>query len=307
MKGFDLKRAILPCWALWRTSAYTGVMDTWDCNFVERSPMFEPLRPVARSLAGDAWPALARLNELAQSLVVVSGGGQPLRFVSAAERAAPKAADYEQRIHDEGTVSLRERNWHDFFNAVAWLTYPRVKAALNRAHVDALRAQPLTDRNAQSVSGRNRRRDALTLFDESGVLVLSQGKAVLEDIRSFAWRRLFWDGRERFQATTQCWIVGHALYEKALSPYVGMTGHALLLQADGADDADLHGIAANLLQTGVMHPRDLSPLPVLGIPGWWEANRDAAFYDNTAYFRPGRMRQPSAPDGNQPGRATAAG
>lgn len=269
--------------------------------------MFAPLRPLARQLEGETWPAFARLNELAQSLAVVSGGGQPLRFVSAAEQAAPKAADYEQRIHNEGIVPLRERNWHDFFNAAAWLTFPRIKAALNRAHVDALRAQPLTDRNAQSASGRNRRRDALTLFDESGVLVLSQSVAVLEDIRSFAWRRLFWDGRERFQATTQCLIVGHALYEKALSPYVGMTGHALLLHADGAGGGDPQCIAANLLQTGVMHPRDLSPLPVLGIPGWWEANRDAAFYDNTAYFRPGRMRQPSTPDGNQPGRATAAG
>ena len=35
-------------------------------------------------------------------------------------------------------------------------------------------------------------------------------------------------------------------------------------------------------------PRELLPLPLLGIPGWWDANHDAAFYDNTAYFRPTR-------------------
>jgi len=38
-------------------------------------------------------------------------------------------------------------------------------------------------------------------------------------------------------------------------------------------------------------PRSLSPLPVLGIPGWWSENEAPAFYDDTAYFREGRMRR----------------
>ena len=38
----------------------------------------------------------------------------------------------------------------------------------------------------------------------------------------------------------------------------------------------------------IVTPRAFSPLPVLGVPGWWHANEDARFYDNAAYFREGR-------------------
>jgi hypothetical protein len=36
------------------------------------------------------------------------------------------------------------------------------------------------------------------------------------------------------------------------------------------------------------HGRELSPLPVLGVPGWWGGNEQENFYENTDYFRPGR-------------------
>ncbi len=286
-------------------------MDTWDCNFAERSPMLAPLRAVALALKGDTWPSLSRLNALAQRYGVVSGGGQPLRFMSAAEQALPKASDYEQRIHDEGVVTLRECNWHDFFNALAWLTFPLIKKALNRGHVEELNLQTAAERFSRTATARNRRRDALTLFDESGVLVFSSSTAVLDGIRAFAWRQVFWEEREQFQAATQCLIVGHALYEKALSSYLGMTGHALLMvgRADSRSNAGLDRRqderAANALRDHIRQPHDLSPLPVLGVPGWWDANREVAFYENTAYFRAGRSRKPSTPQGNQPGRISA--
>jgi len=31
--------------------------------------------------------------------------------------------------------------------------------------------------------------------------------------------------------------------------------------------------------------RSLSPLPILGIPGWWAGNEDPRFYENKSYFR----------------------
>ena len=34
--------------------------------------------------------------------------------------------------------------------------------------------------------------------------------------------------------------------------------------------------------------RDLSPLPLLGVPGWTADNDNPTYYDNTDYFRPGR-------------------
>lgn len=261
-------------------------MQVWDKQFAERTPMFVPLRPLTAAIEGTSWPTLDQLNAIASDGSVVTGSGHPLRF-SGLSRVSG-AADYEQRIHDEGLVPLRRANWHDLFNALVWLTFPLTKAALNRAHVEALRDQ--------SGTRRSRRRDALTLFDESGVVVLSRNRAALDGMRGFEWKRGFWDERDTLLATTRIMIFGHGLYEKALSPYVGMTGHALLLEtpddADSPESAALIGwadaLVANVLRARISQPRDLSPLPVLGVPGWWDANGEASFYDNASYFRAGR-------------------
>ena len=263
-------------------------MQVWYQHFAARSAMFAPLRSLSAVIEGAAWPTPAQLNAMAHCGASVSGGGRPLRFTRLSGQPAPGAAAYELHIHDEGVVPLREANWHDLFNALAWLAFPRAKAALNRAHADELRAQP--------GGVRNSRRDALTLFDESGVLVLSSSSAVLERIRAFEWKRVFWEERDTLLATTRFLVFGHALYEKALSPYVGMTGHALLLETpDGCDLPDpsallaqADALAANAMPARITQPRDLSPLPLLGVPGWWDANNDAVFYENAGYFRAGR-------------------
>ena len=253
--------------------------------------MFTPLRAIVDNLPAMAWPTPAALNPLAAKFAACSGGGKPLRFVAPAGEPAPGAADYELHIHDDGRVPLRAANRHDAFNALVWLAFPQTKAMLNRIHADELRAQPGGVRSV--------RRDALTLFDESGVLVLSSDPSVLDRIRAFEWKRLFWDKRETLARTTRFLLFGHALYEKALAPYVGMTGHALLLEASATaylfDDRAAHvmadQLAAQALLECIKNPRDLSPLPVLGVPGWWHANIEAAFYDNTDYFRAGRSRR----------------
>jgi hypothetical protein len=60
--------------------------------------------------------------------------GQRISFV-------PPSADglaYEARIWARGEVATRPGNWHDFFNALVWLTFPLAKAALNARHAGAL-------------------------------------------------------------------------------------------------------------------------------------------------------------------------
>ena len=161
-------------------------------------------------------------------------------------------------------------------NVLAWLVYPRAKAELNRRHVLAAAAE---------VAGRGRVRDALTLFDESGVIVTSTEASLLDDLREFRWKRLF---RERREAVRRCMsfaVFGHALAEKALGPYVGMTGHAVFIR--GGDTA----LAEHLHDPETFaSPRELAPLPVLGVPGWWPDNERAGFYDDAEYFRPGRRK-----------------
>jgi hypothetical protein len=43
-------------------------------------------------------------------------------------------------IGNTGEVPTRSRNWHDWFNALAWLAWPHSKAALNARHVRAIAA-----------------------------------------------------------------------------------------------------------------------------------------------------------------------
>jgi hypothetical protein len=263
----------------------------WDPGFIERSPMLEPLRAHAADLPRQHdWPALKSLQNLVTSRNITTAGGAPLRLVSDAD-----ADTYEARIRTRAKMHVRDRDWHDLFNVLVWLTFPRTKAALNDAQFAALRRDERYPGQARSRRGPVR--DALTLFDENGLIVLSSDHTLLEDLRVFRWKRLFWERREEVLASMRFFVFGHALCEKALRPYVGMAAHALLLSAGAGDLRDALTIsvrAADALASAaiasITTPRSLSPVPVLGIPGWWAANEDPAFYDNAGYFREGRRR-----------------
>ena len=54
-------------------------------------------------------------------------------------------------------------------------------------------------------------------------------------------------------------------------------------------------LAADVAADCLRHPRDLQPLPLLGIPGLVPESEDPAFYDDTWQFRPGRQRVAAAP------------
>jgi hypothetical protein len=138
-------------------------------------------------------------------------------------------------------------------------------------------------------------RDALTVFDESGAIAVSSDADLLQDMQAFRWKRLFWERRDRVRACMRVHLFGHALFEKALHPYVGMTAHALLLPvSQGLIEAPAERLveavdAAAAAQVCAMKtPQALSPLPLLGVPGWWADNAAAAFYDDERHFRPGR-------------------
>lgn len=273
--------------------SYTVDMHNRDSNSINGSPLFAPLQQYGALLSGPAWPQPSELQSLLNSRAIVSGGGHPLLLVPQDARAGTFDDRYEVRIYREGALQFREQNWHDLFNLLVWLTFPLAKAAINARHYRALLEQQ--SRNALN---RGPAQDALTLFDESGVIIASSDADLLHDLRSFEWKRLFWQRRERVQRDLHCFVFGHALYEKALRPFEGITGRAVLFSVDNTFrdlpvaqqlnvlDARLaHHVADN---TWLQTPRELAPLPLLGMPGWWPANNREAFYDNTDYFRPGR-------------------
>ena len=265
-------------------------MKAWDRHFLDASPLFAPLRAHGAGAATADWPTLAELQALLDGRGVTSGGGVALRLTPQAERALTFAERYEVRLFLKGELQLRPRNWHDLFNVLTWLAYPRAKAALNARHYQAALTQ-----QAQGRLNRGPAQDALTLFDEGGMIVAAGDAELLQDLREFAWKRLFWERRSRVEQRMRWLVFGHALYEKALEPYIGVTGRGLLLTVDAAFlDCSLaeqlamldERIAALIADEFVFgNTRDLTPVPVLGVPGVWPANEDPGFYDNAGYFR----------------------
>ncbi len=189
----------------------------------------------------------------------------PLCFVPQA--ALPAGQAYEAFIHCSAQVPTRD-NVHDFFNGLVWLAQPALKRRLN-----ALQADQIARCGVQQPRGALR--DALTLFDENGALL--QAPPVLwQALRQRDWHALCITHRARW-TDARLTIVGHALLEKlATAPRKALTAHVLPVDA--------------ALQ---MHPaawaaKPFCPLPVLGVPGWWPGNGDAAFYADPAVFRPAR-------------------
>ena len=154
------------------------------------------------------------------------------------------------------------------------------------------------DDDVETHSQRGAVRDAITLLDESGVIVPYADAELANLLRNFQWKELFWQQRIQVQTSMGFFLFGHGLYEKALKPYVGMTGQGLLLPVEqtffGWPLAQQMAHLDNLLLDYVSAPehcrstRELSPVPLLGVPGWAAENESATYYDNTTYFRSGR-------------------
>jgi hypothetical protein len=85
-------------------------------------------------------------------------------------------------------------------------------------------------------------------------------------------------------------VVGHAVLEKLLTPWPGITAKCAYLCLPAKPDIEAvdQALASFWLEDGIARPADLFPLPVLGVPGWWPANADAAFYEDASVFRPAR-------------------
>lgn len=270
-----------------------------------QSPMLEALHPALARLAALArergvdpgrFPSLQFCNDLLDmcSPPVRVANGMPLRFVRQENGSQPFEAQYEPRCYLRGELQTREHNWHDLLNALIWLTFPRAKAAINARHYQSLVAGAKA-----GGSQRGGGRDMLTLLDESGVIVPCADEELAALLRNFRWKELFWHQRARLTGSMGFCVFGHGLLEKTLRPYIGMTGQGLILSVDRGyfqwplerrlahlDEA----LSAYLATAGLGETtRELTPVPLLGVPGWSQESGAENFYDNARYFRPGRL------------------
>jgi hypothetical protein len=212
--------------------------------------------------------------------------GMPLSFVD--QSSLQEGMAYEAFISETGKVPTRE-NLHDFFNALVWLSFPRIKRQLN-----ALQAAQI----ARDGIGKSRgpARDAATIFDENAALMVvsdtPQGKALVEALCNHQWLSAFIDQRNVFGEHAEVWLFGHALMEKLVKPYKAITAHLWVVTAaadyfsmsHSAKRAWLDAQVANDLTATELNTSRFTPLPVLGVPGWWP-NQDREFYSDESVFR----------------------
>jgi hypothetical protein len=216
-----------------------------------------------------------RLNALAEAADLRVATGKALRFVD----PAGDHRSYEMRIFESGCVPTREGNLHDVFNALAWLAYPQSKAQLNAMHAAQI---------PHEGGRRGRLRDLLTIFDEGGAIVACEAADLVDMVRGFRWRELFWTSRGRLLERMRIHVLGHAVLEQALEPRPGITCKAIFVPAGSLSDADRYAAAWLERLPATATPQDLAPLPIFGYPGWLPDSDREAFYDDERYFRPFR-------------------
>lgn len=163
----------------------------------------------------DAEHWLPFMNRLAVWRGLRSVRGMPLRFVSG---SGVGAMDYEFSILKTGQVPCKPLGLgarHDFHNALVWLRFPRLKAAINWLHCQQEESEtpqagdeperegvfsghvaPDASTNQKGRRGRGPLRDALTLLDENGALWPAPAPEWVRMLETREWCALFVESRQ---------------------------------------------------------------------------------------------------------------
>ncbi|BBN81502.1 hypothetical protein PA25_14870 [Pseudoalteromonas sp. A25] len=232
------------------------------------------------------WPSFDWLNGLVETQ---NHQAKAIQFVSDAQ-LQDETRYYEQIIYETGQVPTREQNWHDLFGAMIWSLFPKTKSLLNKRHIDEI--------NLHGLKQRSKHRNALTLFDECGVIVAMTDEQISAQLKAHQWREVFVNNRDRWELDIKPFIFGHANYEMLTQPFIGLTGKALCVVVEAnffkldlnAQYRTLDTLLVQMIDLhGVLDDNSaLSPLPLLGVPTWCDDNKNPEYYNNTDYFRPKR-------------------
>ncbi len=233
-------------------------------------PWFAPWRALGEPAARQA----VQHRSVAQAL----NAHRDVRFVPQA--ALPDGHAYEDFIFKTAQVPTRD-GLHDFFNGLCWHRFPQSKRRLNQ-----LQAAEIATQGIRPTRGPVR--DALTLLDEN-VVLMHAPDAVWHALQARDWLQLFVDLREQWKQVHLV-LFGHALLEKLVMPYKSITGHVYRVanEVNPHDEAALDAWLVHDLQPAKLATKPYEPLPVLGVPGWWPANAERAYYEDTQVFRPKR-------------------
>lgn len=234
-----------------------------------RHPLFDGYNEYLDLATVPGWPGIDALN----ARMPASGP----RFVRQDAALLIDGLHYEERIA-RGRIATRPENWHDLFNAMVWMRHPALKYALNQ--------QQCRHIARMGTSERSPAQQALTQFDESGVIMQVSDPLLLDLWDRHDWTALFHANAKRWHdgGIAVVAVVGHALMEQSLVPGRLLVGKCLVVRGDPA--GAVARVAASIAAGGILAvPSELRPLPLAGIPGW-HAGQGEAFYAREGYFRP---------------------
>lgn len=198
---------------------------------------------------------------------------------------------YEDFISQTRQIPMRLNNWHDLFGALIWCLFPKSKQLMNQLHMEQIQQFGSKE--------RSKVRHKLTLLDECGVIICLKAsqRFLLDLLRNHQWTEAFYQHKNLWAELNPI-IFGHANYEMATKPFIGLTAKLWCIEwpEQGLTETDTEGydfvdklLAAQLVNADLLlDNQQLSPLPLLGVPGWHQQVQDLAFYADTSYFRPKR-------------------
>ena len=255
----------------------------------ERPPLSHWANELDSLSLAQGWPSVARLQAMRESHTRVDGIARP-HFVSQSPELLADGLHYEERIR-AGEIATRNNNWHDLLNALIWMRFPRIKAALN--------AVQCADIEKVGARQRTRAQCAMTHFDEAGSIVLCSDSKLVALWDEHDWHGLFWREREAWGSRIAVHVFGHAILELALQPERLLVAKCVVLMASreevarvAAQAAESHAridirIATMIADRhSLRDPQELRPLPLSGIPGWNAGSANESFFAEAACFRP---------------------
>ncbi len=276
---------------------------TWQAELLTANPLFADLCQLFPFASQSDFPTVTELNQW----LALHQPQAAIQFVTD-EVLAADGRYYEVFIHQTGQIPTRRQNWHDLFGALIWCLLPNTKTLLNQLHMQEIKLY--------GQQQRSKLRNKLTLLDECGVILAYSPAAteLITQLQQHQWQ-------SAFVAKRYCWttaadhdtgsgaaqenlaraqvmplMFGHANYEMATRPFIGLTGKLLALPV--ADDFwqlslwQRYAVIDSALSLQIansdflLQAAQLTPLPLLGVPGWFAANTAADFYLDQQYFRP---------------------
>ncbi|NQZ11110.1 MAG: DUF3025 domain-containing protein [Algicola sp.] len=262
----------------------------WTTQFTQDTGFFDHPNVLFAFEQWPDFPAVEILNSFLPEQTTTSSG-HPIIFVAQDENFDFGGKAYETIIYQTGQVPTRQNSWHDTFGALIWCLFPKTKALLNKLHQQ--------DIIEFGLKARTKTRNAITLLDECGVIMAISDQQFQCQLRDHQWHWAFIKQREQWDKTVKPFIFGHANYEMLTKPYIGLTGKALFVTVDAGffslslaqqyQHLDSQLVEMIGEQQMLKDNQHLSPLPLLGIPGWYPDNEKTSFYDNKQYFRDKRI------------------